>query len=1097
MDTPSPPDPDTGPDSPRGLDDLIAALTGAPRRIQRMHAAHLLSRVGWQRLSRFLAARFGDGHGEAFGRLLLTIHDVRPLPAEALARSALGAPDPVIRAAVAATLASAGDWGVSVLLVHARRVCLDDTRDAIEALARWAWDQAVASCEDDLLQPSTHVRLEVTMLLGRLASANTDQPDDVRRERCGQCEALLVPRLRDPVPSVRKAVLRALADCAEPLINNHARRLLIDADPGVRVCALDVLGTHGDADDVGRVVAALADSHDRVRRAALCAAVALAPDRRAQLAQTMLTDPSGLVARQAVRVLAQTDVAPALVQIAMDRLAHAQGESGRVLVELIRDRAPGRLAEVLDKAGRSPSFEARVAAAETLAEHDLPDRMPRLRGLLRDRHPKVRLEALGAIGSAVPDEALDAALVLLGDKEWTVRAAAVKALAGHDEPWLVDDLLPLARDEDEDVRQAALGALARFDDRRVFGELVSSLNDVDADVRRITLEILEQRRGDVPVLRRLGDPQRRPPIWERVRAEVEAFNRWARGTGQELLGCPVVVEQYRQGLGRTRTRRRGRPVQIEVTDTPITSGHRFGRQIMQGLALHEIGHHLCDVGARGFRSARGVARSEGVGHVFDMLLDERLERLLRSRRPEWGVYFDRLASYAFAQNVHRVPIDAYAALLDRPPDDVLDAIARGELPGQPIAPRRPTEHPRVALRDRDMLAIPHALPTLAAVLTCLRCGFDPRLSADPDVPRALAMVPDNLKDLTASEVLDVARRIADVVGRSDVHKRDMQRLRQRLRTHRQVLRALARALDRLAETGQLSDWAPAGAPGIRRNPPVIPTGPCRRTHPTPHPRRRSDQINLGPNPTFEPLANRQALDLDPKRHAKVAARVRKHVRRLRAYLERLGQRDVDLYASRRGHRVDLAQARRAAHLPTPDLLVFQRHEVYPDAYVGELIDRSGSMDGHKLELAKAFGVLVAESAKGLPGIEGHVNAFDGDTFYALGDFRRNAIASLSAHDGNNDAGGLAVAADLALRSRKRHKLIVMISDGLPTECTFEALKGLVDRLTHEHAIVCVQVAVDKITSVAFPHHVDLSACAMDEALNRFGRMLIRLTTAWR
>jgi len=73
----------------------------------------------------------------------------------------------------------------------------------------------------------------------------------------------------------------------------------------------------------------------------------------------------------------------------------------------------------------------------------------------------------------------------------------------------------------------------------------------------------------------------------------------------------------------------------------------------------------------------------------------------------------------------------------------------------------------------------------------------------------------------------------------------------------------------------------------------------------------------------------------------------------------------------------------------------------------------------------------------------------------------------------------------------------MISDGSPAECTFESLKNLVQKLTREYGIVCAQVAVEEMDEIAFPHYVDLSKYTMDEAVVRFGNMLIRLTASWR
>ena len=46
------------------------------------------------------------------------------------------------------------------------------------------------------------------------------------------------------------------------------------------------------------------------------------------------------------------------------------------------------------------------------------------------------------------------------------------------------------------------------------------------------------------------------------------------------------------------------------------------------------------------------------------------------------------------------------------------------------------------------------------------------------------------------------------------------------------------------------------------------------------------------------------------------------------------------------------------------------------------------------------------------------------------------IDALTSGGGNNDSGGLLRAAELAEASGRPHRLLVMISDGSPTECTF-------------------------------------------------------------
>lgn len=177
------------------------------------------------------------------------------------------------------------------------------------------------------------------------------------------------------------------------------------------------------------------------------------------------------------------------------------------------------------------------------------------------------------------------------------------------------------------------------------------------------------------------------------------------------------------------------------------------------------------------------------------------------------------------------------------------------------------------------------------------------------------------------------------------------------------------------------------------------------------------------------------------------------------------------------------------------MLVGRQDTDRTDAYIGVLIDRSGSMRGEKIELARRFGALVAESAAGVRRIVGHVSAFDDSTFYELGGLTRNAIASLDSGAGNNDAGGLERAAELARQSGKRNKMIIVVSDGSPTQCTVQALQGLVDKLTRE-GIILAQAAVDQVEHDCFRHAIDLSKEPMDRAVARFGRMLTRLTHHW-
>lgn len=565
-----------------------------------------------------------------------------------------------------------------------------------------------------------------------------------------------------------------------------------------------------------------------------------------------------------------------------------------------------------------------------------------------------------------------------------------------------------------------------------------------------------------------------------------ALEVWASRIGQELLGQPVVLHWLADGLGLTPYARANEAVEIYVSPQPLLDHSPNSEDITRGLILHEIGHHLADFRQRGYKTMIGIARSEGLADLFAILRDERLERRLRARRPHWGVYFDRLAAYAFAREVRMVPLAEYAALVQAPPAMTLAAIQCGVWPGRLMPENPESAAPVIALRESELIALPQALPPPLAFLACLRGGLDPRRHPDPRVAAALACVPANLKDLSQAEVLQVARAIANVLG--EAGRSNRQQLRQHLQRFPHALGGMSGMVDRLDHTAHESTSTHSRQPVSR-----IPR-PKGRSGPGP---AGATHLNLGPEQDFPPLTQEQRLPYDAARHAQVLAAVRPHVRRLRAYLGQLGRRPVEERAVRRGQRLDVVEARRLPYRPSVNLLIGEYERRETDAYFGVLIDRSGSMalDG-RLERAIAFAVLLAEGAKGLPGIEGHVNAFDGDTFYRLGDLRRPAVASLTAEGGNNDAGALARAAELALQSRKRHQLLIMISDALPAECTFASLKTLVSRLTDDYGILCAQVAVAPLEAVAFPHYLDLSQSGFDEAVARFGRLLERLTAAW-
>ena len=120
--------------------------------------------------------------------------------------------------------------------------------------------------------------------------------------------------------------------------------------------------------------------------------------------------------------------------------------------------------------------------------------------------------------------------------------------------------------------------------------------------------------------------------------------------------------------------------------------------------------------------------------------------------------------------------------------------------------------------------------------------------------------------------------------------------------------------------------------------------------------------------------------------------------------------------------------------------------------------------------------------------------FTDSVLYDAGDARRCAAASLEAEGGNNDAGALLHMAEIAKRSRRRAKLLVMVSDGLPTDCSAQALTDLVRHLEKREHMVLAQVAVRPLEEQCFSHYVRLDQGDSVSVVRRFGETVARLVS---
>ena len=951
-----------------------------------------------------------------------------------------------------------------------------------------------------------------------------------------RCVALLRMKMRALGGSDVARAVRALEKLGWKPVAHECRRLLDRGsfDFKAQAAACSVLGRRGSKEqDVDRLCRyAVNGARAVVRHAARIALLKLDPSREGEFRTLALLSSYPATASAALQRLVEERRPRQLASLLLDRLPVLAKPAALEALPLIEAELPHRCIDALRWALESGHREVirvaierhlvRQGAAEVLVDvavkiversasarsEDLARGHRRLQERIggcfvqKERlvaHVEGRLEdSVGRLWNeierAVKDQAvlMPLAAAIVSSPSVIAHQQIVQWLNGQPSPEGTRLLIQLARHPLGEIRNRALCALGERDEPGAFLELIEAVWDVGRLTARCALNIVRSKSCSAQLQERWG-PSTGSTICRHVH---ENIHTWAQERCRELLNQDLRVRRCRVGLGRTSRPQPGDPIVIEISHEAYLAGHAHGIDVTRALALHEIGHHYADFRFPQMAQAEAKIRSEGLHDLFNVLLDERLERQLRSLRSEFGILLDRLVAYAFARSGGVLELDVYAEVMGLPVEEVRRRIRDGALPGR-VEPGEGSTS--VAMRQVDLLRVPGLLPPFFVFTACLRCGMQlPTCYPDRRVAQALALIPSNLKDLSHLEVLTLTRRIARTLGdRRELHRR-RQELRRLLSRHKSLARLLRGLLER---SGERSQGQAGGGLGQLMDDERSEPEERRQAWPG-RSRTLLRRASVGRAPlctrsgqSFDRLVGRERIPFDADRHEAVATSIGAQIVQLRRYFERIGRVDVEEYASRRGRRLDVGRARQLAVRLDPAILVHSRTERRADAYVGILIDCSGSMAGEKIENARRFGVLLAESTRGL-GIEGHVSAFDHETFYELGDLSHCAAAAIEEGGGNNDAGGLWEASRLALCSRRKRRLICVISDGAPTACTIEALEGLVRTLTEQDNIKLAQIAMDRMAQTTLPNFVDVSGLPMEEAVTEFGRLLMRLTRDW-
>jgi hypothetical protein len=549
----------------------------------------------------------------------------------------------------------------------------------------------------------------------------------------------------------------------------------------------------------------------------------------------------------------------------------------------------------------------------------------------------------------------------------------------------------------------------------------------------------------------------------KLRRVAEAF-AWGVKVGRELSGRVFAIEMIGgDDLGYTRLEEN----KLYINPLAMLRGDQNGQDTVEALILHELGHHLYHRGPEQ-QAVWEQAQHEGLGRLLNLVADEHLERNLRAHDTGFGDKLKRLGAYAFQHMSKELQVEELLGRLQGQAFEVLTATRLG-------AARRPG---RVLVESgRLLLEMEKAGLSFARFVRALRMGLGNR-HHDPEVAAALELFRGNFRKSSMADLLAVARRLREIFS-WQTHLLDCVGQDAVLRPDPSELLSHGEGISNAeieAEVQRVLE--PRKGPRVE--------DPSRKA-------RGGLWINVNPDEQFDTIPTVQPVPFDPAEHAAYAQKVARHAEQMRRYLCELGLALKEERLRVRGKSFDRTRIRALVTRGDPRMLIARSLQVRADLFLGVVIDCSGSMDyGGRIEKAKQFGTMLAEAAHGLRGVDVRLFGFTDSRIYDAGHAGRCAVHGLRAAGGNNDAAGLWHAAQAAHASRRRAKLLVMISDGLPTECSVAALRALVTRLTKKFKMCCAQVAVHRLTEVCFPHYVVLDDANPEVSVRRFGQVVARL-----
>ncbi len=257
----------------------------------------------------------------------------------------------------------------------------------------------------------------------------------------------------------------------------------------------------------------------------------------------------------------------------------------------------------------------------------------------------------------------------------------------------------------------------------------------------------------------------------------------------------------------------------------------------------------------------------------------------------------------------------------------------------------------------------------------------------------------------------------------------------------------------------------------------------------------SDYKNTQPEISFPPIEKVNSLMPDPSRNREALQRIRRCVTVVRPYFRKFAQdREMEeqLYSGRR-----ILGSGLLKFVMYGESRIFRDQRVtdlenYNGLHVSVLIDSSASMakDG-RLERAKDAAALLAECFCDCRDIESLFLGYN-QNVYLCGTHEAHSFVSLAPTGKTNEAGALEYLKKQCGPLPHRRKLVVILSDGLPTSCSVESVRSLVNVMMTRFDFTFLYGALAGEVHPAYRLYVNLQADNWHSNLISFGKTLAGL-----